>query len=247
MASVAQLTADTGHLVSPRPGPGVCAECFNFTCGFERCYACCAGEAHLDLVVPISYSVGHEELHHLLAAYKRSAGWPARRATRLLTAMLWRFLDGHERCVAARAGVERFELVTTVPSSEVERDVDHPLRRVVGELCGATRDRHERLLRRTDAVVVARRFSAERYECVRALYGASVLLIDDTWTTGASAQSAAAALKDAGARAVSGVVLGRHLNREWRQNDRRLRAAATGFDWSQCALCAGAAETARAA
>jgi hypothetical protein len=42
--------------------------------------------------------------------------------------------------------------------------------------------------------------------------GASVLLLDDTWVSGASAQSAAAALKQAGARHVAVVVLGRHLN-----------------------------------
>jgi orotate phosphoribosyltransferase len=41
---------------------------------------------------------------------------------------------------------------------------------------------------------------------------ASVLLLDDTWVSGASAQSAAAALKLAGARHVAVVVLGRHVN-----------------------------------
>ena len=42
--------------------------------------------------------------------------------------------------------------------------------------------------------------------------GASVLLVDDTWVSGASAQSAAAALKLAGARHVAVVVVGRHVN-----------------------------------
>ena len=65
-----------------------------------------------------------------------------------------------------------------------------------------------------------------------------MLLIDDTWTTGASAQSAAAALKDAGAGRVAAVVIGRHLNREWHENDRRLRGIERPFDWSKCALCA---------
>jgi orotate phosphoribosyltransferase len=64
-----------------------------------------------------------------------------------------------------------------------------------------------------------------------------VLLIDDTWTTGANAQSAAAALKDAGAGPVAAVVIGRHLNRDWHENDRRLRALTTPFDWGHCVLC----------
>jgi adenine/guanine phosphoribosyltransferase-like PRPP-binding protein len=37
------------------------------------------------------------------------------------------------------------------------------------------------------------------------------LLLDDTWTSGGTAQSAAVALKQAGARSVAVVVLGRHL------------------------------------
>jgi orotate phosphoribosyltransferase len=42
--------------------------------------------------------------------------------------------------------------------------------------------------------------------------GADVLLVDDTWVSGGSAQSAAAALKLAGAARVAAVVLGRHLD-----------------------------------
>ena len=45
-----------------------------------------------------------------------------------------------------------------------------------------------------------------------AVAGADVLLVDDTWVSGASAQSAAAALKAAGARRVALVVVGRHVD-----------------------------------
>jgi hypothetical protein len=31
-------------------------------------------------------------------------------------------------------------------------------------------------------------------------------------------------------------VIGRHLNREWRENDRRLRGVKRPFDWRTCAL-----------
>jgi hypothetical protein len=44
------------------------------------------------------------------------------------------------------------------------------------------------------------------------LNGADVLVVDDTWVSGGSAQSTAAALKLAGARCVAVVVLGRHVN-----------------------------------
>jgi hypothetical protein len=42
--------------------------------------------------------------------------------------------------------------------------------------------------------------------------GGDVLVVDDTWVSGGSAQSVAAALKLAGARRVAIVVLGRHVN-----------------------------------
>ena len=67
----------------------------------------------------------------------------------------------------------------------------------------------------------------------------TIVELGDNSTKNPSAQSAAAALKDAGAGAVAAVVIGRHLNREWHENDRRLRGIAQPFDWSTCGLCAG--------
>jgi hypothetical protein len=36
---------------------------------------------------------------------------------------------------------------------------------------------------------------------------------------------------------VAAIVIGRHLNRDWHENDRRLRGITRPFDWSRCALC----------
>jgi hypothetical protein len=186
-------------------------------------------------MVAISYSVGGEYLHHILADYKRAGGPQAEAAAEQVETMLSLFLARHEQCVARAAGTAGFDLVTTVPSSDPQRDRRHPLRRIVSSI-QETSDRHERLLARTSQPVVARRFSDHRYRTVRPLSGEHVLLIDDTWTTGASVQSAAAALKTAGAGTVSAVVIGRHLNRGWYENDKHLETLQ--FDWSRCALCA---------
>jgi hypothetical protein len=239
MASVTELSdLYSNFMFGPRAGPGVCSVCFNFTDGYDRCYACMHGPQWLDAVAPISYSVAHEQLHHALASYKRLRGEVARRLGVGLAAVLWRALTTHEPCVAGVAGAEAFSLVATVPSGDAARDQDHPLRWIVSELVGPTRTRHERLLRRTDVVIKDRAFDARKYEATRNLMGAAVLLIDDTWTTGANAQSAAAALKAAGAGPVAAVVIGRHLNREWHQNDRRLHGLTGPFDWDRCAVCA---------
>jgi predicted amidophosphoribosyltransferase len=240
MPTVAELTAlYSNFLFGPRRGPGVCETCFNLTDGYARCFSCSHTEQWLEAVAPISYSVAHEQLHHALAGYKRAQQPVARRLQVELAAVLWRHLAAHEKCVARASGVkaERFELVTTVPSGDPQRDHLHPLPRLVGELTGPTRTRHRRLLRRSAKPVASRAFDAEKFEPVVPLDSEPVLLIDDTWTTGASAQSAAAALRSAGAGAVATVVIGRHVNREWGGNDRRLSALAMPYDWDLCPLC----------
>ena len=259
MATVAELTAPyENFMVAPRRGPGICEVCFTFTSGYARCYACAGTEQAIDVMAPISYSVAHEQLHHVLAAYKREPGTVGRRLTVQLAAVLWRHLALHERCVARAAvqataavrataavgavaathEIDRFELVTTVPSSDPSRDETHPLHAIVGELAGPTRGRHQRLLRRTDRPVAPHLAYPKKFEASRRLHGEPVLLIDDTWTTGANAQSAAAVLKAAGAGPVAALVIGRHLKREWHENGHRLGDISTPFDWRTCALCA---------
>lgn len=55
--------------------------------------------------------------------------------------------------------------------------------------------------------------AADRYRATRALRATQPLLVDDTWTTGGNAQSAAFALHAAGAAKVALVVIGRHFDR----------------------------------
>jgi len=233
-------------LIAPRHGPDVCADCFNLTRGYQRCYACEAGEQRLAAVVPISYSLAGEPLHCALAAYKREADPSVPEATAWLAAILWRFLERHEPCIATAAGTSDFELVTTVPSGARARDARHPLRRIAGELVAPTRERHERLLERTRNPVVPRRFDPARFAATRRFRGEAILLIDDTWTSGASAQSAAAALRGAGSGPVAAVVIARYLNPGWHENSGRLRPRRGAFQFDTCPLCAPAA-AARAA
>jgi trimethylamine:corrinoid methyltransferase-like protein len=190
-------------------------------------------------MVPISYSVGGEWLHRLIASYKRDADPSVPDARTVLTELCAEFVARHEHCLATAARVSEFQLVTTVPSADPLRDLHHPLRRIAGELIDSTRDRYERLLVRSATPAIPRVFDAARYRATRGLEGEAVLLIDDMWTSGASAESAAAALRAAGAETVAVLVLARHLNRGWDQNDSRLRRLArSGFDVDHCALCA---------
>jgi len=227
------------RLLGPRRAPGICPRCLNLTDNDDGlCRACRTSEQHLAAVVPISYSVGGEWLHRVIASYKRDADPSVPDAVAALTEICGRFLAGHERCISEYVGVDRFSVVTIVPSSSPRRDARHPLSRIVGEFIPVTHERYERLLVPQPARTVPRRFDPARYAVTRRLDDATVLLIDDMWTSGASAESAAAALRAAGARTVAAVVIARHVNRGFRENDARLRRLADApFDFERCVLC----------
>ena len=70
--------------------------------------------------------------------------------------------------------------------------------------------------------------------------GRSLLLIDDAWVSGSSAQSAAAALRDGGAATVACVVIGRWLTPgwggAWGTSGEKYRELPRAFDWDRCAV-----------
>jgi predicted amidophosphoribosyltransferase len=161
-------------------------------------------------VVPITYAPSTEQMHTALRKYKESPDAQVRtRFSRDLLAVFWRFIRRHERCLAKEAGLPAFDTVTTVPSKTTTRDDarDH-LRAIVGQHAS---ERYRRVLRPADSAADERRFDAGRYRAPQRIDGSAVLLVDDTWT-GSSAQSAAAALREAGADAVALVVIGRYIN-----------------------------------
>jgi len=175
---------------------GVCPICWTFhDPAYETCIACDRQPDHLDVVVPITYSVHMGQMHDALRGYKDDSRREVCRYHSVrLTAILWRFLEDHEYCIAAAAGEKRFDLVATVPSKSRDRDEErNQLRTIVGQWCGPTRERWRRVLYPADPPALERSFSAGRYTADAEVAEKRVLLIDDTWTTGGAMQSAAAA------------------------------------------------------
>jgi vacuolar-type H+-ATPase subunit F/Vma7 len=194
-----------------------------------------------DVVVPIALAVKGGQLAHELSAYKNSSSAEARARLRVgLAAVLWRWLALHEECMAQAVGVESFPIVTTVPSTSGR--TDEPVQDMVERIVGVTRDRYQSVLVANKGLPAAREARPDLYTTSRAFSGEAVLLIDDTWTTGAHAQSAAAALKHAGAGAVAVAVVGRHFSTRQPDPYRKpaeeyLKAARTnGWDWGRCRL-----------
>jgi hypothetical protein len=207
-------------------------------CSGDRCCHRCGAQPQVaDAVLAISYSLHAGGLHAVLRDYKRGASVVARRLRVVLSALLWRFLVTHEMCLAEAAGGGRFERVGIVPSGREADRPRHPLACVVGAIDAVAGRFDPSLLRPSDHPSQARRFDPQRFRCSLRLDGESVLLVDDTWTTGASAQSAAAALKLAGARAVGVLVIGRHIHAEYAANGIWLAGLSPRFRWERCALC----------
>ena len=214
--------------------------------GRTTCHACSEALAAYpdgiaDVVVPISVAIRHEQLATELWRYKEVEDADTRRVHQLrLAAVLWSFLADHERCVADAAGVDAFDVVTTVPSTGGR--VRHPLREIVGEIVGATKGRYIDLLAANPALPADRDVHGDRFALVDGddsidLTGASILVLDDTWTRGGHAQSASVALKAAGARKVGVVVLGRHFDPDYPANRTYLRQARKApFSWGHCCV-----------
>jgi len=194
----------------PPDAAGVCGSCRTpVRPGRTHCFRCdkyreCLPDLLPDVVAPVAYAV--KGGHHATNLWRYKSDGPGTEAAgTALRALLLVFLRDHGRCVWRRAGAPGPSHVAVVPSCR-GRPGTHPLQ--------AMTTRYLTLpwvhLSAADGPAALdpdpRRFHPER------IAGASVLLLDDTWTSGASATGAAAALRLAGARSVAVVVLGRHLD-----------------------------------
>jgi hypothetical protein len=204
--------AQAPYLSAPRPArPGLCASCLGpARQGHARCYQCglhaeCAAGSLADLVVPVAYAAKNGAHARNLWLYKSDRpGAAAARAA--LRALLLVFLHDHGPCVWRQATGGPTHLAV-VPSGRGRPGI-HPLRALIDPCLALP---WAQLSSRSPAGQRSRDLDPERFEAPR-LPGARVLLLDDTWTSGASAQSAAMSLRLAGARFVAVVVLGRHLS-----------------------------------
>jgi hypothetical protein len=197
--------------------------------GLAWCYQCDlarseAGRLLADVVVPLGYAVRGEALAEDLWRYKSERAGAAESAGRLremLSAFLgrdaqsvwrsdaeagWR-PDAESAWRAAGMPAAGPSAVAVVPSGQ-GRSGAHPLVSIVRSCVDLPVVR----LSVAPGVIHARGVTMGWLRADGLAAGADVLVVDDTWVSGGSAQSAAAALKLAGARRVAVVVLGRHVN-----------------------------------
>jgi hypothetical protein len=204
--------ATAGLPAVPEPGPGVCTSCRGpARRGFARCFHCSLHEQVApgllaNVVAPVACAPKGSPLATDLWLYK-SGRTGSREAGAALLAMLLVFLRDEGPGVWRRAGAAGPTCACVVPSGR-GRPGPHPLQALVR---GCLTLPWGTLVAQPDGDPWARALDPGRFRVPGPVAGAVVLLLDDTWTSGGTAQSAAVALKRAGARSVAVVVLGRHL------------------------------------
>lgn len=213
----ALVRATGGYLRNVIRHPKItCRVCAAPVDGFDRCWRCeqarrIVGVA--DVVAPLSYAIAGTPSGALVRDYKNHPVRSVReRHSVLIKELVRQGITRHERCIGCAAGLAvscRLVIpsLTSRPGPHPFADLAHPMNAA------------------SDAVAL---IPAPEATCDRAindkfvlapaarLDGRHVLILDDVWTTGSNAQSAALAVRRAGAAAVSIMVVGR-----WLSPDRR--------------------------
>ena len=209
----ALIQAAGGYLRNVVREPEVtCRVCATPVDGFDRCWRC---QQHqritglADVVAPLTYAIGHTQSATLLRHYKDDPVRTVReRHSLIINWLVYLGITLHERCLAAAVG-RPVSLRLAIPSL-TGRPGLHPFAQIVQQM-NAVSDTVT-LVPKPDAMCdrdINTKFALEPQ--VR-LDGQHVLVMDDAWTTGSNAQSAALAVRGAGAAAVSVMVVGRWLS-----------------------------------
>jgi len=163
-------------------------------------------------ILPISLYCKPSKLRDWLTFYKPGDEEYHPESAELLGVLLARFIAEHGDALDRFVG--GYDSVCVVPSSE--RPQPHPLAQVIDAYVVRLAARREELLTRGAGELGHRRPAVDAFQPTGNVAGRRVLLVDDVYTTGARAQSAACALELAGAHVPVVLVIARRINPEWR-------------------------------
>lgn len=232
-------------------GPGRCAVCTGPT-GIDEVQMCgqCSrqrsdfGDDLADLVVPLTYVRGwmspqHQSEHHV-RRYK-SPVQPSEWCAGLLQFMIHAATAIHGPCIANAVGW--WQVMTFVPSAS-RPGVDHPVVGLARQVFEHGNSVDRVLLVPTESITASDRYprrdlftlSPQHAEQVR---GKHVLVVDDTWVSGAKSQSAALTLKAAGATRVTVLCVARWLSFRWDDHRRVIESKLPPYDAMICPVSAG--------
>lgn len=218
--------------VPAQPQDGVCSICHSSAShGYPTC-APCSDATWVDPpeIVPITMSVDRELIHHYLRGYKDDPSSPARnRMVLRLAALLAVFLAKHGDCIG------EWDYVTCVPSTRRRPPGLTAVVECVPSLSG-----HSPEVLEARPGAVGRVVDPTHFTVSGDVRGHRILLLDDTFVSGAKLFSATAALRQGGATVVAPLVIGRHIRRDWPPS-RELLSWLEQRPWleDRCSRCAG--------
>lgn len=195
-----------------------------------------ADERLANRVVPLFYAVREGQSGQMMRNYKAPVSAPG--LGRRLRNLLYLALATHLPCITRDVGIE-VSAWSVLPSTRAPKTA-HPFRQIALDVLESFEPSH-----RTEIILepgpnfapTPRRYVSGMWKVANPAptEGRHVLLFDDTWTTGGNAQSAAAALRNVGARAVTIMVMGRWLNPDYAGTDEFITGHLTrDYDFAHC-------------
>ena len=221
MATICQITDRVLSTYTPVPpvDDTVCDICHRLLGPQEsgRCESCELAASQVTspvtTVAPVSFS--RDQYHYVLRDYKNDGHPRQLRFRRVVAATLARFYIGHEDHL--RRAMGDWDTICVVPSTTPgATDVQHPMFSMASL---APRVPNPTPLLITSNTPPSHRVARDDgFRVLPAAAGRAVLLVDDTYTTGATLQSAASALANRGAQVVGALVLGRYVNPDYAEH-----------------------------
>jgi hypothetical protein len=179
---------------------------------------------------------------HTVRAYKNSP--PAEKCAQDMALMVLAATTIHADCIEKFVG-KPWSTVTFVPSAKRPGST-HPVAELARQVSRNNGNENRLLLapgpgfsESPDRTVRHDRFSVPG-QYVDRVSGRTVLLIDDTWTSGAKIQSAAVALHDAGAESVVALCVSRWCRDDWSDHKALLDRCSAPYDAFICPTTGGA-------
>lgn len=183
-----------------------------------------------DRVGGLIYAPYRTQAYQLVSQYKADRPGPAVTAT--MTALLAVGLRGHYQC-ATRLADCAWEYWGVIPSTR-GRTV------LVDIVSGLAKSTDRRIEIVYDGPSGHRALDPTLWSVASAIpRDAHAFLIDDSWVSGARAQSVAAAMKSAGFAQVSVLTAARVMNPDYGPNAEFLSRSLTGFEWRRCPWTGG--------
>jgi len=243
MPTINELTEPLANICTtvPRAADGVCVVCHGRpNPGWERCFSCeqTAGQVTLpcETVVPISLYEVPSQLWLTLRGYKDSPSAQVRsKLERDVAVLAARFIRDHGDCIRGSTG--DWDYVTTVPSTSGKHGGVNPLQESFSRVPWLG-NQHRQVLGQTAKPPKHNVASDDSLVTTDDVDGDAILLLDDTFTSGAHAQSAASTLQLGGASVRAIVVIGRVINPGFNENVEEFwnQQRAIPFSFDRCCL-----------